>query len=157
MFSVALILRVVSLLLVGLYAGGVFFTVIAPSVNTLPGETYVRYWQAENVDYGRAMPILVLGGLVATVATAILSRGHGVPVALLTILAAVLIATTMVVTLVSMEPLNREADAWDPRGLPESWEAARAQWLQWHLVRSVCAVTAFGCLVVAQAIDHHAS
>lgn len=149
-------LRAISTLLVGLYAGGVFFTVLAPSVNRLPGQAYVPYWQAENTDYGRVMPVLVLASLMATVATAFLSRGHGLAVGLLTILGALLVAATIVVTLVFMEPLNRAADGWNPSGLPDGWEAVRAQWLHWHLLRTVCAVAAFGCLVVAQAIDHRA-
>lgn len=145
--------RAVSLLLVGLYAGGVFFGVIAPSVHRLPGDAYIRYWQAENADYGRAMPILVLGGLFATVAAAVLSFEHRMAVGMLTVLGVVLLAATLVVTLVRLEPLNRLADAWDPARPPGSWHEARATWLRWHLVRTVLVVAAFAVLLVAQALD----
>lgn len=146
----------VSLLLVGLYAGGVFFGVIAPSVQRLPGEAYVRYWQAENVDYGRVMPALVLGGLVATFAAAVLSGGQGLAVVVLTVAAAVLMAATIMITLSLLGPLNRAADSWDPACLPCGWEAARTSWATWHPLRTVLAVAAFSCLLLAQALAEHA-
>lgn len=147
------LVRAVSLLLVGLYAGGVFFTAIAPSVQRLPGEAYVRYWQAENRDYARAMPALVLGGLVATLAAAVLERARGFMVVGWTLLVVVLIVGTIVVTLALLEPLNRAANAWDPDSLPSDWEMARTRWLRWHLLRTFLAVLAFLSLLVARVID----
>ncbi|MDO5736022.1 MAG: DUF1772 domain-containing protein [Propionibacteriaceae bacterium] len=151
---VLLLLRAISLLLVGLYSGGVFFTVIAPSVRRLPGDAYVRHWQAQNTDYRRAMPVLVIGGLVATLAAGVLSLGRGTAVVVLTMAAAVLVAGTIVITLKLLDPLNRAADAWNPSSLPDGWEAARALWQRWHLFRTVLAVTAFVCLLLAQMLDH---
>lgn len=141
------------MLLVGLYAGGVFFRVIAPSVQRLPGEAYVRHWQAENADYGRAMPVLVLGSLFTTVAAAVLSLGHGMGTVVLTTTAALLLVGIIVVTLTRHEPLNRAANFWEPARLPRDWEALRSQWQHWHVVRTVLAVLAFCFLLVAQALD----
>ena len=66
-------LRAAALALLGLFAGGVYFVVIAPSLGRLPGDAYVRYWQALNLDYGQAMPPLLLTCMGLILATAILS------------------------------------------------------------------------------------
>jgi len=44
--------RAAALLLLGVYAGGVLFVVLAPRLGELPGPAHVRYWQALNLDYG---------------------------------------------------------------------------------------------------------
>ncbi|GAA4087347.1 DUF1772 domain-containing protein [Nonomuraea soli] len=149
--------RIAALLLIGLYAGGVFFTVIAPSVSRMPGVAYVRYWQALNVDYGRAMPPLLLTGLAALIMVAVLSARRGWLVLGLSSAALILVLLTVVLTLAGLEPLNRIADGWDPEALPADWQESRRRWLNLHLVRSVLGVTAFVCLAAAQIFDRQVS
>ncbi|MFI6485830.1 anthrone oxygenase family protein [Nonomuraea sp. NPDC050663] len=146
--------RTVALLLVGLYAGGVLFAVLAPSVGGLPGAAYVRYWQALNVDYGRAMPPLLLTGIAATAVTSALSWPRGWLVLGLSSAALLLVILTVALTLAGLEPLNRVADSWNPDKLPADWHEIRQRWLNLHLVRAVLAVAAFACLITAQAVDH---
>lgn len=149
MSALVQVVRFVSLMLVGLYAGGVFFTVIAPTVQRLPGDAYVRYWQALNTDYRRAMPKLIIPALVATVGSALLARTDGVVVVILFAVSASLLGGTVVMTLRGLDPLNRSADAWDPTGPPADWEAARSTWQQLHLVRTALAIAAFAALLLA--------
>ncbi|WP_231618579.1 DUF1772 domain-containing protein [Nonomuraea sp. SBT364] len=145
--------RMVALSLVGLYAGGVLFVVLAPSVGGLPGPAYVRYWQALNVDYGRTMPPLLLAGIAATVVASALSWPRGGLVLGLSSVALILVILTVALTLAGLEPLNRVADAWDPDQLPAGWHEIRHRWLNLHLARTALAVAAFACLVTAQAVD----
>ncbi|MEV0379483.1 DUF1772 domain-containing protein [Nonomuraea sp. NPDC050643] len=145
--------RMVALLLVGLYAGGVFFVVIAPSVTRMPGPAHVRYWQALNVDYGRAMPPLLLAGIAAMSVVAVLSWTRGWLVFGLGSAALVLVILTVALTLAGLEPLNRIADAWDPDRLPVGWHENRRRWFNLHLVRTALALAAFACLITAQALD----
>ncbi|MET9250405.1 DUF1772 domain-containing protein [Nonomuraea sp. NPDC003709] len=145
--------RTVALLLVGLYAGGVLFVVIAPSVARLPGPAYVRYWQALNVDYGRAMPPLLLAGIVAMIVVSVLSWRRGWLVFGVSSAALILVILTVVLTLTGLEPLNRIADAWDPDQLPADWQESRRRWLHLHLIRTALALAAFACLITAQALD----
>ncbi|WP_431917828.1 anthrone oxygenase family protein [Nonomuraea jabiensis] len=145
--------RTVALLLVGLYAGGVLFVVIAPSVARMPGPAYVRYWQALNVDYGRAMPPLLLAGIVAMVLIAVLSWHHGWLVFGVSSAALILVILTVVLTLTALEPLNRIADAWNPDQLPADWQESRRRWFNLHLIRTVLALAAFACLITAQTLD----
>jgi uncharacterized membrane protein len=141
--------------LLGLFAGGVLFVVIAPSLTDLPGAAYVPYWQALNDDYGRAMPPLLLTCMALILTSAILShtRGRGRLTVWLTVTALLLVALTVVVTVTQMEALNRLADAWDPRQLPADWADVRQRWLTWHNLRTVLAVLAFASLLTAQATD----
>ncbi|SEG97786.1 protein of unknown function [Nonomuraea solani] len=145
--------RMVALLLVGLYAGGVLFAVLAPSVGRMPGPAYVRYWQALNVDYGRAMPPLLLAAIVTLVAVSVLSWRRGWLVFGFSLVALILVVLTVALTLAGMEPLNRIADTWNPDHLPADWEESRQRWFNLHLVRTVLALAAFACLITAQGLD----
>ena len=145
--------RGASLFLVGLYAGGVLFTVLAPSLADLPGPAYVRYWQALNDDYGRTMPVLLLTAIVCTLVAAVLSRGRGGLVLGLSVLALLLLVSTVVLTLTQMEPLNRLADSWNPDHLPADWSETQKSWLSWHAVRTAVGMAAFASLLAAQTLD----
>ncbi|MFJ4845800.1 anthrone oxygenase family protein [Streptomyces sp. NPDC088733] len=139
--------------LLGLYAGGVFFAVIAPSVGRLPGPVYVPYWKALNTDYGRVMPPFLLTCLALLVATCALSYGRGRTAFWLSVAATVLVLATIVLTVTQMEPLNRLVDGWSPDDAPADFAAVRGRWLALHTVRTVLAVLAFVSLLTAQGTD----
>ncbi|MEW2444385.1 DUF1772 domain-containing protein [Micromonospora marina] len=145
--------RTAATALLGLYAGGVFFTVITPSVGRMPPSAYVPYWQALNTDHGRAMPPFLLACLVLLIATAVLSYGRGRPVFILSVIAALLVIATIVLTVSQLEPLNRVADTWSADRPPANWAAERDRWITLHTVRTVAAVLAFASLLIAKAVD----
>ncbi|QYR22511.1 DUF1772 domain-containing protein [Paenibacillus sp. sptzw28] len=153
MFKLLLATRGLAVLLLGIFAGGVAFTVIAPSLMELPGPDYTRYWQALNVDYGRAMPILLMTSIVLVLITTILSYRRGNLIFVLSVLALLLIVLTVALTLTMMEPLNQLADTWDPDQLPADWEEVRQRWLALHTVRTVLAVGAFAALLAAHTVN----
>ncbi|MFF3562464.1 anthrone oxygenase family protein [Streptomyces sp. NPDC002574] len=147
------IVRAGAATLLGLYAGGVFFAVITPSVGRLPGPVYVPYWKALNADYGRVMPPFLLTCLALLVATCALSYRQGPLVFGLSLAAGVLVLATIVLTVTQMEPLNRLVDGWSPSEPPTDFVAVRDRWLTLHTVRTVLAVVAFVSLLVAQGSD----
>jgi uncharacterized membrane protein len=147
------IVRAFALLLVGIYAGGVTFALLAPSTFGLPGSAYVPYWQALNHDYGTVMPILLLTGLVVVVAAAVLSRRRPRPVLALTVGAAVLVIAVIALTVTQMEPLNQLVGSWDPNQLPVTWPAVLAEWHTWHWLRTILALAAFGSLLASSVLD----
>jgi uncharacterized membrane protein len=151
--STLTVTRSIALLLVGLYAGGVLFVVLAPSAGRLPGPTYVRHWQALNNDYGRVMPPLLLTSVLALVIATALSWQRDRLVFVLSAGALVLVVLTIVLTVTTMEPLNRLADSWDPDHLPHTWPEVRHRWAALHLVRTLLAVVAFACITLTQVID----
>ncbi|MGW3342932.1 DUF1772 domain-containing protein [Nonomuraea rubra] len=154
MVSLALtVLRAAGLALVGLYAGGVLFVVIAPSVARLPGPAYVRYWQALNADHGRTMPPLLLTTVAILLVAAVISWRHGRLVFVLGAAAVILVVLTIVLTVAALEPLNQLANTWDPDRLPAGWDESRERWARLHLVRTALALAAFACLITAQFLD----
>ena len=140
-------------LLLGLFAGGVLFTVLAPSLRRLPGPAYVRYWQALNVDYGRSMPVLLLSCLALLLVTCVLSYRRGLLVGGLSVAALLLVTATIVLTLTRLEPLNQLATSWDADQLPIGWVDVREQWWTLHKIRTVLAVMALSALLAAHAVD----
>ena len=154
MHSTLTVTRSIALLLVGLYAGGLLFVVLAPSAGRLPGSAYVRHWQALNTDYGRVMPPMLLTSVLALIITTALSGHRGALVFALSAGALVLVVLTIVLTVVVMDPLNRLADSWDPDHLPPTWPEVRHRWAALHLVRTLLAVAAFAGLTLTQVIDH---
>lgn len=151
------IIRIAATLLLGLYAGGVAFVVLAPSTGRLPGPAYVRHWQALNHDYGRVMPPLLLTCLAALVGCCVLAWRQGRLPFGLALAATLLTLATVVLTVTRMEPLNVVAGAWDPDRLPADWESVRRRWLTLHTIRTVLAVTAFAVLLTAHAAGAHRS
>jgi uncharacterized membrane protein len=147
------ITRATAVLLTGLFAGGVFFLVLAPSLGRLPGPAYVRYWQALNTDYGRAMPPLLLTCLALLIATCVLSYRRGWLVFGLSLASLGLMAIVLVLTISQFEPLNQLANSWDPDQLPPDWASARDRWLALHNWRTALAIAAFAALLCAMATD----
>lgn len=147
------LVRTAATVLLGLYAGGVFFVVIAPSLGRLPGDAYVRYWQGLNTDYGRVMPPILLVCLALMVTTCVLTYRHGWLVFGLGTVAVLLTVATIVVTVTQMEPLNRLADGWNPAQLPADWADVRQRWLTLHTVRTVIAMLAFIAFITAHTLD----
>ncbi|MBB5630214.1 DUF1772 domain-containing protein [Sphaerisporangium krabiense] len=126
---------------------------LAPSVVRLWGPAYVRYWQALNVDYGRAMPPLLLTGIAALIVVTALSWRRGWFALGVSAAALIMVILTVVLTLTGLEPLNRAVDAWNPDPLPADWQETRRRWLNLHLVRTALALAAFACLITVQAVD----
>jgi hypothetical protein len=147
------VVRLLATLLLGLYAGGVFFVVIAPTVGRLDGAAYVRYWQAMNVDMGRAMPPFMLGCLALLVVTCAFSYRRGWLVFSLAAAATLLVVVTIALTITQLEPLNRLADGWDPLALPADWAEVRARWQSLHLVRTVIAVVALVTMLASSVAE----
>jgi uncharacterized membrane protein len=147
------ITRMVATLLVGLFAGGTVFMVLAPSLTRLPASSYVPFWQALNRDYGRAMPVLLLSALALLVVTSVLSYRRG-PLAFgLSVTGALLVIAVIVLTVTQLDPLNKLADTWTAEQQPSDWADVRRQWWNLHIVRTVLAMLAFAALLLAQAAD----
>ncbi|GAA1419204.1 anthrone oxygenase family protein [Catellatospora coxensis] len=148
-----MLIRPTATALVGLFAGGTLFLLIAPSLSRLPATAYVPYWQALNRDYGRAMPPLLLGALALLVTASALSHRRGGLVLGLTVAATVLVTAVVVLTVTQLEPLNRLADTWTAEQPPADWADLRRRWWKLHTVRTVLALLAFAALLVASSAD----
>ncbi len=147
------ITRYAATLVVGLYAGGVFFFSLAPSVGRLPATSYLPYWQALNADYGRAMPPLLLLGIALLVVNSALLYPRDRRAFGLTVAATVMVAATIALSVSQLDPLNQLANGWSVDQLPDDWEDVRTHWWALHTMRTVLAVLGFATLLAAGDLD----
>lgn len=147
------ITRTASTFIVGLYADGVLFFSLAPSVGQLPAASYLPYWQALNGDFARAMPPLLIVGLVLLIVTCVSQFRYSRLIFGLTVVATALVAGTIVLTVTQLEPLNQLANGWRVDQLPGDWDDVRTQWWRLHTARTVLAMLAFAALLVAYATE----
>jgi len=147
------IVRAGGTLLLGLFAGGMFCLLLAPSLRELPAPAYIRYWQALNADYPRTMPPLLLTALVLLLLAWALSYRRGWWVFGLTGGAALLVAATIVLIVTQLEPINHVADTWSPDAPPGDWTELWDRWWRLHYVRTVLVLVAFAAMLAVQVID----
>jgi hypothetical protein len=137
-----------ALLLTGLYAGGVFFVALAPTVTKLPPDAFLLLWQAWNADY-QVLPPFLLINVVLLVVTAVLAARRGWPALLAATGATLLVVFSIVLTITQLVPLNEVVDTLSPGNLPADFESVRARWWALHLLRTAAATVAFVLLIAA--------
>ncbi|MGW0433364.1 anthrone oxygenase family protein [Micromonospora sp. NPDC003197] len=147
------IVRAAGTLLLGLFTGGMFCLLLAPSVRELPAPAYIHYWQALNTDYPRNMPPLLLTCLALLLLSGVLSYRRGWWVFGLTGGAALLVAATVVLTVAVLEPINHVVDTWSPDAPPADWAELRDRWWRLHTVRTALVLVAFAGMLAVQVID----
>lgn len=122
---------------------------IVPMMVALPYERYVQTVRFLWPRYDPLMPILNGGALVLSVLSAVLAG----PVRSRTflILAALLLAGVMVISVTRNVPVNRFVYALDPGQEPDRWSQLdpRGRWRAWNLTRTALALLAFGGNVTA--------
>lgn len=95
-------------------------------------------------------------GLVACCAMLYLVRAQRVTF-VLTLIAAIAFAGTLVLFAVGNNPLNQQIATWTPTTLPATWQQTRDAWDRFHAASSICAAVAFIALLTAILRDTHAS
>ena len=135
------LLALVATLGVGLLAGILVGTGMAAfTAKALPSTAWVMRFQLENRLFAKAMPPLMLGTLLALMATGMLSRGAS---RFLFVTSIVLMVLVFVVTVAFEVPLNKEMQSWTAAAPPSHWQQIRDLWLQRHLLRTIAAGMAF--------------
>jgi hypothetical protein len=112
---------------------------------------YVRMVQFMWPRYDPTMPILNGVSLVLDVVMAFAQPASARPFYLL---AALLLAVVMVVSIVRQVPVNKYVSRLDPANQPADWTTVdpRLRWQRWNLIRTLAALCAFGVNVVAASI-----
>lgn len=144
--------RFVNLFLVGLLAGllvGVLM--VETALLGVPASVYTAVEKPKHEFFEPIMPpfmILVIasGGVVLS-----LTRREFKTTTFALTLVGVLCAITLVITTLLVNvPLNAEImDAWSVGNPPADWAGARDRWNLFHAIRTVLAVAAFFCLLLA--------
>jgi hypothetical protein len=98
---------------------------------------------------GRAMPFWYIGSLLLTVALALTS--WGAPAATAALVAAGLLATSVVLSVALLVPINNRSKTWTPQDHPADWREQQRRWDRLHYGRVGLIVVAFVLVATASA------
>jgi uncharacterized membrane protein len=138
----------------GIAAGVMLSTVIGivPMMLSMQYQRYVQTVQFLWPRYDPLMPILNGAALVLAALSAALSGGE--PSRPVFVVAAVLLAAVVTISITKNVPVNRFVSGLDPHHQPSEWSRLdpRARWRTWNLVRTAIALLAFAANVTATAL-----
>ena len=118
----------------------------APLRETRSGALFTEVQQGRDRVAARIMPVLGNAAILSVAVCVVLARA--VPVAFaLSLLALVLIAGDMVVTLVGNVPINKQIRSWKIDAPPPEWAMLRDRWEKLHTIRTLLIVSGFAVFV----------
>ncbi|MFI0448556.1 anthrone oxygenase family protein [Actinomadura sp. 6N118] len=146
--------RFVSVLFGGVFAGFlVAVLVLELSLRSYDGRVYAQVRQVELDSLDRLAGATLLPALIATALLAVAAfrtrEGGRWPV----LSALALLVLVFVLTMVVNYPINNDQADWNVQAPPAGWADDRDRWQIAHAVRTVAAVCAFGCLILARRSD----
>lgn len=144
--------RFVNLFLVGLLAGllvGVLMVEMA--LLEVPASVYTAVEKPKHEFFGPIMPpfmiLVIASGIVVL---SLIRREFKTTTFALTLVGVLCAITLVITTLLVNVPINAEImDVWSVENPPADWAEARDRWNLFHAIRTILAVTAFFCLLLA--------
>lgn len=134
-------ITVAAVIVVGLLAGLYVGTGLAQHSNLIVGYTpWVIRQQAEVGLFKNFMPQFGYAAIILPALAAVVTSGAR---RWLFAAAALLIAATIVSTMLGEIPLNRMIGGWDPRTPVPGWEAMRHSWMRSHWIKTTLSLLAF--------------
>ncbi|GAA1557480.1 MULTISPECIES: DUF1772 domain-containing protein [Brevibacterium] len=146
------VLAVITTTVVGLMVGVEFAVafVINPITHRLPVAASLAARADGGRMMGRAMPFWYIGSLVLTVALTAVS--WGMPTATMALIAAGLLAISVIMSVLLLVPINNRSLTWTAEDHPEDWREQYQRWDRLHYVRVVVIVAAFTLIAVAATV-----
>lgn len=111
--------------------------------------TYVEFHQATNHTFDPYMPIVVVGALLGGIVLAILSPGIHSLSAELAIAGSVCYAAVLAIALSTNVPVNKQIARWSVQRPPDNWTLIRANWVRFHIVRTLFSLPGLACYILA--------
>lgn len=142
-------LAVIATTVVGLMVGvecAVAF-VVNPIVLRLPAGASLAARADGGRMLGRAMPFWYIGSLILTAALAAVS--WGTTTATTALVAAALLALSVVMSVTLLVPINNRSKTWTADNHPDDWREQHQRWDRLHYVRVALIVAAFVLVAVA--------
>ena len=144
--------RFFQLLLTGLYTGLLFADRIgvSPVRPKLPASAFVLYQQELHLKFGKLMPVLLGGSLLAGLITVILQRRrYASKEFIFTMIATLCTAGVIILTRLINVPINETLMTWQVASPPENVMQLWAPWEGSHTIRTVIALIGFSSLAYA--------
>ena len=152
--------RFLQILLTGLYTGLLFADRIGvtPIRPKLPASSFVLYQQELHLKFGKLMPVLLFGSVLAgVVSLALMRRSYKTPEFLLSAVAVVCTVAVIILTRLINVPINETLMTWQVATPPDNVMQLWAPWEGSHTIRTVFAVIGFMCLSYAASLRPRAT
>jgi len=146
------LVRFFQLLLMGLYAGLLFGdrVGVTPIRPKLPAAAFVLYQQQLHLRFGKVMPVLLAGSLLAgVISLALLRRNYKDREFIFTVIATVCTVCVVILTRLINAPINETLMTWQVSSPPENVMQLWAPWEGSQTIRTVIAVIGFASLAYA--------
>ena len=143
------IMRFLQLFFMGLYTGILFGDRIgvSPIRPKLPAASFVLYQQELHLVFGKLMPVLFIGSLLAGILSLVIQRrNYRSTQFLLTLIALVCTVAVMILTVLKNVPVNQTLMTWQISSPPENVMQLWAPWEDSHTIRTFIALLGFAAL-----------
>jgi len=140
---------VITTTVVGLMVGVEFSVafVINPIMLRLPAGASIAARADGGRMLGRAMPFWYIGSLILTAVLAVVTWGDST--ATFSLIAAVLLALSVVMSILLLVPINNRSSTWTAENHPTDWREQQQRWDRLHYARVAIIVAAFVMTVIA--------
>ncbi len=149
------VLQFLAALIFALVAGSVFGIWRGYDPSTYAATTFLEMHQGAVRGLNVLLPALGLAASLLTAALLWFARGKGL-VFWLYLAAVLMMIGAGIVTRFLNQPINALVMGWTPATLPADWEALRAAWWQWHLLRVGLSLSGLALLLAAVILDRPA-
>jgi uncharacterized membrane protein len=119
------------------------------AMSRLSASTYVEFHQATNHTFDPYMPIVVVGALLGGIVLAILSPGVHSLSGELAIAGSVGYVAVLAIALATNVRINNRVARWSVDSPPDDWKLVRANWVRFHIVRTLFSLPALALYILA--------
>ncbi|WP_129285310.1 anthrone oxygenase family protein [Streptomyces sp. GZWMJZ-114] len=141
--ALAVVTIVAAGMLVGVEFSVAFF--VNAILNALPGDMGLRGRMGGAKLLGRVMPFWYIGTTVLGAVWAGLGGG------VLVLVGVLLLAASVVMSIVLLVPINSRVAKWDETGVPEDWRTQLGAWDRYHYARVAVLIASLAVLVASVA------
>jgi uncharacterized membrane protein len=144
--------RFFQLLLMGLYTGLLFGdrVGVTPIRPKLPAAAFVLFQQELHLRFGKVMPVLLAGSLLAgVISLVLLRRNYKSREFIFTTIATLCTVCVVILTRLINVPINETLMTWQAASPPENVMQLWAPWEGSHTIRTFIAVIGFASLAYA--------
>ena len=143
------VLAIVTATVVGLMVGVEFAVafVVNPILLRLPAGASLAARADGGRMLGRVMPFWYVGALIVT--AALTAATWGTPTATTALVAGLLLAVSVVMSVALLVPINNRSATWTADDHPDDWREQHRRWDRLHYARVAIIIVAFVLVVVA--------
>ena len=149
------VLQLVVVFVAALATGGLMVNWIGlgRAMSRLSVSTYVEFHQATNHTFNPYMPIVVVGALLGGILLAILAPGIHWLSGELAIAGSACYAAVLVIALSTDVRINKQIARWSVQSPPDDWALIRANWIRFHIVRTLFSLPGLACYLLACSVS----